>query len=146
MEGALFSALLFIMKEKLLEHKEKIEKKLNLKFKQIFELIVFSFLLTILIVPGLFYTDVIAHEFYHYAMHQDITEEICIDINKPYWGHVKVTFENEEELLKYESEQSSKEERNANLCGHIASGIYLINSLIVVNWMLILTLRRQKKK
>lgn len=123
---------------------EKKERKI--KLKNIFELIVFSFLLALLIAPGLFYTDVIAHEFYHYLKHQDVAEELCIDVNKPYWGHVKITFDNEEELLKYESEQLNKEERNANLFGHIASAMYLVNALIVVNWMLMLMIRRQREK
>ena len=124
----------------------KEEKKDRTKLKRIFELSVFSLLLALLIAPGLFYTDVIAHEFYHYIKHQDVAEEICIDINKPYWGHVKITFEDEEQLLKYESEQLDKEEKNANLFGHIASAMYLINALIVVNWMLMLMIRRQREK
>lgn len=132
------------MVEKTLPEKE-VDKRIN-KFKKIFELVVLSFLLAILISPGLFYTDVIAHEFYHYAKHQDVAEEICIDINKPYWGHVKIEFENQEELLKYESGSLDEEEKNANLFGHIASALYLVNALIVVNWMLILLVKRQKER
>lgn len=131
------------MVEKILPEEE--EEKSS-KFKKVFELTAFSFLLAILIAPGLFYTDVLAHEFYHYAKHQDVAEEICVDINKPYWGHVKISFENQEELLKYESESMNKEEKNADLFGHIASALYLVNALIVVNWMLMLVVRRQKEK
>lgn len=132
------------MVEKVLPKKEEVEK--CSKFKRVFELTVFSFLLAILVAPGLFYTDVIAHEFYHYAKHQDVAEEICIDVNKPYWGHVKISFEDQEELLKYESELMNKEEKNANLFGHIASVLYLVNALVVVNWILTLIVRRQKEK
>jgi len=132
------------MAKKILQKKEGHYK--HVKLKRVFELTVFSFLLAILIAPGLFYTNVMAHEFYHYAKHHDVTEEICIDINKPYFGHVKISFENEEKLLKYESEQLSQEEKNANLFGHIASIIYLINALLVVNWMLMLIVKRQKEK
>lgn len=114
--------------------------------KRVFELVVFSFLLSLVIFPGLFYTDVVSHEFYHYIQHQGIVEEICLDINKPYWGHVKVSFESEEEMLKYNAEQMSREERNANIFGHVASTMYLINALIVVNWMLMLLVKRQKEK
>ena len=127
------------------EEKEE-SKKGMIKFKKILELVVFSILLTLLVAPGLFYTDVMAHEFYHYLMHQDVAEEICIDINKPYWGHVKIMFNDQEELLKYESEQLNEEERKANIFGHIASGIYLINALIVVNWMILLIVRKQRLK
>lgn len=132
------------MAKKDLIKKEKGKKRIN--FKNILELVVFSFLLALLIAPGLFYVDVLAHEFYHYLKHQDVAEEICIDINKPYWGHVKISFNDREELLKYESEQLNEEERNANIFGHIASAIYLVNALIVVNWMLLLLVRRQKEK
>jgi hypothetical protein len=131
------------MVEKVLQN-EADEK--SSRFKKVFELTAFSFLLAILIAPGLFYTDVVAHEFYHYAKHQDIAEEICIDINKPYGGHVKISFENQEELLKYESERMDKEEKNADLFGHITSALYLVNALVVVNWMLMLVVRRQKEK
>lgn len=134
------------MEKKILEKKEEVEKKWNINLKGIFELVVFSFLLTLLIAPGLLYTDVMAHEFYHYAKHQDIAEEICLDMNKPYWGHVKISFNDEEELLKYESEQLNEEEKKANLFGHVASGIYLINSLVVVNWILMLISRRRREK
>lgn len=131
------------MVEKVLP-KESDEK--GRRFKKFFEIIAFSFLLAILVAPGLFYTDVMAHEFYHYAQHQDIAEEICIDVNKPYGGYVKIIFENQEELLKYESERIDEEEQNAELFGHIASLLYLINALVVVNWMLMLVVRRQKEK
>jgi len=125
---------------------QKEVKKERSKLSKIFELVIFSSLLTLLIAPGLFYTDVIAHEFYHYIKHQDITEEICIDVNKPYWGHVKVDFGDQEELLKYETEQLTEEERKANIFGHIASVIYLLNAVAVVNWMLILIVKRQREK
>jgi len=133
------------MAEKVLQKKEE-ETEKSSKFKKVFELTVFSFLLAILIAPGLFYTDVMAHEFYHYAKHQGVTEEICIDVNKPYWGHVKISFEDQEELLKYESELMNEEEKNANLFGHAASVLYLVNALVVVNWILTLIVRRQKEK
>ncbi|MBM3200694.1 hypothetical protein FJZ53_07170 [Candidatus Woesearchaeota archaeon] len=123
----------------------KIEEKRK-RVKDLFELSVFSLLLALLIAPGLFYTDIMAHELYHYAKNKEITEEICIDINKPYWGHVKVGFEDEQALLKYRSEEMNKEERNANIFGHIASAIYLINALIVVNWMLMLVVRKQRSR
>lgn len=132
------------MVEKVLQKKEEVEKRSRLK--KVLELTVFSFLLAMLVAPGLFYTDVIAHEFYHYAKHQNTAEEICVDINKPYWGHVKISFENQDELLKYESENMTEEEKNADLFGHIASAMYLVNALVVVNWMLTLIVRRQKEK
>ncbi len=131
------------MVEKVLPKKEVCKKTM---FKKVLELVAFSFLLAILIAPGLFYTDVVAHEFYHYAKHQDVAEEICVDINKPYWGHVKISFENQEELLKYESESMNEEEKNADIFGHIASALYLINALVVVNWMLMLIVRRQRER
>ena len=129
-----------------MKKEEEESKKGMIKVKKILELVIFSFLLTLLVAPGLFYTDVMAHEFYHYLMHQDVAEEICIDINKPYWGHVKIMFNDQEELLKYEAEQLNEEERKANIFGHIASGIYLINALIVVNWMILLIVRKQRLK
>jgi len=147
MEGALRSALPFTpMADKILTKEEKARIRRKNKIKRVFELVVFSFLLAILITPGLFYKDVVAHEFYHYLRHQDVAEEICIDINKPYWGHVKISFENEEELLKYEAEELNEEERKANMFGHVASVMYLINALIVVNWMLMLVVKRQREK
>ncbi|MBU4502525.1 MAG: hypothetical protein KKA79_08055 [Nanoarchaeota archaeon] len=110
------------------------------------ELVVLSFLLSILIAPGLFFTDIMAHEFYHYAMHTEISEEICLDINKPYSGHVKIIFNNEEELLKYESEGLNEEEKMANIVGHGAAFLYLINAMVVVNWILMLIVRKQKER
>lgn len=124
----------------------KITDKRQGLWKRILEIVVFSFLLALLIAPGLFYTDVVAHEFYHYVKHQDVAEEICIDVNKPYWGHVKVGFENSKDLLKYESEQLNEEERKANIFGHIASAMFLINALAVANWMLMLIVKRQREK
>lgn len=125
--------------------KEEVKKERS-RLKNALELVVFSFLLALLIAPGLFYTDVIAHEFYHYLRHQDTAEEVCVDVNKPYWGHTKISFENEEELLKYESGQMNEEEKNANIFGHGVSVIYLVNALAVVNWMLMLIVRRQKER
>ncbi|MDP2909096.1 MAG: hypothetical protein Q8N77_04800 [Nanoarchaeota archaeon] len=126
-----------------IKKREGVEKGRS-AFKKVFELVVFSLLLALLIAPGLFYTDVIAHEFYHYLKHQDVAEEICIDLNKPYLGHVKIRFDSEDQLLKYESEQQSKEEKNADLFGHVASAIYLVNALVVVHWMLWLVTRRNR--
>lgn len=140
--GVSFGASLFIMAKKVSEKKEV--KRFELK--HVIELVVFSFLLAILIAPGLFYTNVIAHEFYHYAKHQDVAEEICIDINKPYWGHVEIGFDNQKELLKYEVQELDEEEKNADIFGRVASVMYLVNALIVVNWMLLLIVRKQKKK
>ena len=109
--------------------------------KKIGELTIFSFLLALLIAPGLFYTDIMAHEFYHYASHKNISEEICLDLNKPYSAHVKIIFDDAEELLKYEAEELDAEERRANIVGHTAAFFYLINAMVVVNWMLLLIIR-----
>ena len=124
--------------------KKKEKREGSSRLRCAIELTAFSFLLALLISPGIFYTNIIAHELYHYAKHQDIAEEICIDINKPYLGHVKVVFENEEDRLEYMSGHMDKEERNAQLFGHAASAMYIINAIVVVNWMLILIVRSQK--
>lgn len=146
MEGAIAAPFLFTMAKKtLIQEEENVQEK-KFEFKRIFEFVVFSFLLAFVIAPGLFYTDVMAHEFYHYLQHQDVTEEICIDVNKPYWGHVRINFENSEELLQYNAEQLNDEERKANIFGRIVSIMYLINALVVVHWILLLMIRRQKEK
>jgi len=134
------------MLKKILKKKQELENRFDIRLNHIFELVVFSFLLTLLIAPGLFYTDVMAHEFYHYAQHKGISEEICIDINKPYLGHVKIAFEDKEELLEYEQEELGREEKRAEIFGHFASALYLVNALIVVNWMLKLTISKQKRR
>lgn len=128
---------------------KKIKQHLNYpseksKAGKTIELVVLSLLLAIVITPGLFYTDIMAHEFYHYVSNKEISEEICLDLNKPYSGHVKVTFNNEEELLKYESEGLNEEEKKAEIAGHIAAFIYLINAVVVVNWILMLIVRKHK--
>ncbi len=126
--------------------KKKISEEKRIWIKKVLELVVFSFLLSLLIIPGLFYTDVLAHEFFHYVSNKGIAEEICIDINKPYLGHVKVGFNEQKELLEYKWNEMDKEEKRANLFGHIVAGLYLINALVVVNWMLNLVVKRQGDK
>ncbi len=109
----------------------------------IIEMVVLMALLTLLILPGLMYIDILAHEAYHYLKHRDYAKEICLDVNSESLAHVTLLFPSGETIDK---ETLEREERKADKVGKVASVIYLVNAIIIINWIFLITVRRIAEK
>ena|SRR3989344_942634 len=112
------------------------EKRVIIEFSVLF------FLMLLMIIPGMMFVDVLAHEFYHFSRHKDVTEEICLDVNKPYQGHVSLSLPTKRIDLKYTNDAINEEERKANKFGKIASIFYLVNIIVVFNWIFLIMWRK----
>lgn len=107
----------------------------KMKRKKIFGISLLLFLLIIVIAPGFMFADILGHEFYHLMKHQDTAEEICIDINKKSFAHVKVLVDENNKESVFDVTSVDKEEIAANRFGKIASILYLAITLTVFNWL-----------
>ena len=117
--------------------------------KGMMELLTLFFLFALLVIPGALYMEIITHEFFHVYKHQDYAKEICVDFNKPYTAHVTVQLPGKDQEYRYSPEQLAltdgdieREEVQANRAGRFFSVLYLINALVVLNWIFILKLKK----
>ena len=104
--------------------------------------IVIIVLLCILLIPGLIFTEILAHELYHAFSNKEYSEEICIDFNEPYAAHTVLRFENGSVMLEYENHVDLLEEEKAHKVGKFASIIYLILVSVVLFWFIYVIKRK----
>ncbi|MBL7148393.1 MAG: hypothetical protein ISS82_06205 [Nanoarchaeota archaeon] len=101
-------------------------------------IIIIIILLCILMIPGLLFTEILAHELYHAIYYKEYAKEICVDINHPLRSHTVLRFENGSLLLDYDGEAEKLEIEQAERIGKLASIVYLIVFSVVLFWFIYL--------
>jgi len=106
--------------------------------------IIIIVLLCILMIPGLLFTEILAHELYHVIYYKEYAKEICIDINHPLRSHTVVRFENESIMLAFNENKVSEEQEieQAERIGKLASVVYLIVFSVVLFWFIYVIKRK----
>jgi len=100
------------------------------------DVLIIIILLCILLIPGLLFTEILAHELYHVFSHKEYAEEVCIDFNEPYRAHTVVRFDNRSMMLEYQNSRDYSEEEKAKKIGKLASMVYLIIFSVILFWFI----------
>ncbi len=109
--------------------------------KKHLEIVVLGIVLFLMILPGIQYIEILAHEGYHASQHSDFTRQICLDFNYPYQAHTVIHLP---ENVEFDKTAFEKEEETAQRVGRIASILYLVISLAIIIWVLTLIERHTK--
>ncbi len=96
----------------------------------------FLILMSLITLPGILSTQIIAHEMYHIYKNQDSAKSFCVDINNPpYIAHVQVLFPDHDAMRTYIEQSKNGEEAAAMRAGYIVSAIYVMFSVLAVLWV-----------
>src|SRR3989338_7044900 len=102
--------------------------------KRMIEILFLSIFGAVMILPGFFFWDIVAHELYHAYKHKPYTEKKCVNYNYPYASDVLVSFPDQETREKYNAEAEALEEIKANKIGRITAFAYIVLMLALLIW------------
>lgn len=110
------------------------------------ETLFLAIVLAVLLLPGIYFVNLLAHESYHAHKHPGYAEKICINLggNESFEAHTVVNFLNDT-IKNYTQEMRDEEEKNASRVGRLAAIAYLVIFVVVAAWLLSLMRRHEEK-
>ncbi|MEA3378317.1 MAG: hypothetical protein U9Q69_01635 [Nanoarchaeota archaeon] len=98
-------------------------------------------LLILLIIPGIFCVGVMSHELYHYKVHSDYSQAVCVSINQDVHAFVIVNHTGVPDQFDYDLE-----ELRANKFSMLVTSFYAFLVLCTLIWIILIVAENKKLK
>ena len=89
----------------------------------------------LLLMPAMFFINILSHESYHALSHSEYAEKIYIDLNSKTLARTIIEFPNQT-MNNMTKENIKKEEKIANKVGNAIATLYLIIFVLAMIWVI----------
>ena len=105
------------------------------KHKFYLEMFLLAASIAIIIMPGMFLVNILAHESYHVVSHSQYAEKIYFDLNSKTLARTIIEFP-DSSMNNLTKKEIEKEEKLATRIGNAAAVIYLFLIALIIFWLI----------